>query len=56
MDALIVAVTNQTGNYWRYVAIGYATAVVAVGGLAVQTIRRGRRLSRVVPPEKRRWL
>lgn len=52
----LFAVTNQAADYWRYVAIGYSTAVVVVGGLAAQTIRRGRRLSREVPPERRRWL
>lgn len=43
-------------DYWGYVAAGYGFAAVLVGGYTLQLVRRGRRLSRRVPPEKRRWL
>ena len=40
---------------WGYVTLGY---VVCFGGLAVYSIRmlrRGRKLSRALPPEERTW-
>ena len=38
-----------------YVAAGWIATAALLGGYAVATIRRGRRLSQVVPPEERRW-
>lgn len=38
-----------------YVAAGWAATGLLLGGYAVATIRKGRRLSQVVPPEERRW-
>jgi hypothetical protein len=38
-----------------YVAAGWIATVIVLGGYAAATIRRGRRLSLVVPPEERRW-
>ena len=38
-----------------YVAAGWITTAALLGGYAAATIRKGRRLSRVVPPEERRW-
>jgi hypothetical protein len=38
-----------------YVAAGWIATFTVLGGYAVATIRRGKRLSRVVPPEERRW-
>ena len=54
--APIVAVQNQTPSYWGYVIAGYGVAAAAIGGYTVRVILRGRRLSRQVPPEQRRWL
>jgi len=42
-------------SYAGYVAAGWIATVAVLGGYAVATIRRGRRLSEVVPPEERRW-
>lgn len=53
---LIATVVNQPADYWNYVVIGYGASVLALGGYAIRTLRRGRRLSRQVPPERRRWL
>lgn len=42
--------------YWEFVAAGYA---IVFGGLGLYTfflLRRGRQLSRRVPPERRRFL
>ena len=38
-----------------YVAAGWIATFGALGAYALSTIRRGRRLSDVVPPEERRW-
>lgn len=50
MTATIVAMTHA-----GYVAAGWIATSGLLGGYALVTIRRGRRLSRVVPPEERRW-
>jgi hypothetical protein len=38
-----------------YVAAGWGGAAVLIGGYALTLLRRGRRLSRQVPPGERRW-
>ena len=38
-----------------YVAAGWAIPLLAIAGYALHTLRRGRQLSRSVPPEDRRW-
>ena len=38
-----------------YVAAGWLATAAVLGGYALATIRRGKRLSHVVPPEERRW-
>jgi hypothetical protein len=38
-----------------YVAAGWIGAGIVLGGYAVSLVRRGRKLSRQVPPEERRW-
>lgn len=38
-----------------YVAAGWGMAAVVIGGYALALVGRGRRLSRRVPPEERRW-
>ena len=52
----LVALQTQTPSYWGYVFAGYGFCAVAIGGYVVHIVRRGRQLSRQVPPEKRRWL
>jgi hypothetical protein len=41
---------------WDNVAIGYVIVVGSVIAYSVWVIVRGRRLSKQVPPEDRRWL
>lgn len=43
-------------NQWAYVAAGWLVTVVAVVAYAAAVVRRGRALSRRLPPEERRWL
>ncbi len=38
-----------------YVAAGWIGTFAAIGGYALVVLRRGRALSRQVPPEERRW-
>lgn len=38
-----------------YVLTDWIGAGVLLGGYALSVVRRGRRLSRQVPPEDRRW-
>lgn len=51
-----LAVQRQAPDYWNYVLAGYAAAVLAIGGFVAHTVRRGRKLSRQVPTDKRRWM
>ena len=38
-----------------YVAAGWIATAALLGSYAAATVRKGRRLSQVVPPEERRW-
>lgn len=38
-----------------YVLTGWGIALLALGGYAARTLRRGRALAEQVPPEARRW-
>lgn len=38
-----------------YVAAGWIATIGSLGLYALATIRRGKRLSQIVPPEERRW-
>ncbi len=50
MSGSLLAMTDA-----GYVAAGWTATIGLLGGYAAAVIRRGRRLSRVVPPEERRW-
>ena len=47
---------NQAGHYWTYVGVGYGAALVVLSAYSVRTVRRGRKLSRRLPPDQRRWM
>jgi len=38
-----------------YVAVTWGLSFVLIGGYALTLVARGRKLSRQVPPEARRW-
>jgi hypothetical protein len=38
-----------------YIAAGWLATAALIGGYALTVVRRGRKLSRHVPPEERRW-
>jgi hypothetical protein len=50
---MIAAITT---NSWWLIILAWVTTGVVLAWYAVATIRKGRRLSRQVPPESRRWL
>lgn len=39
-----------------YIVLAWVATFGAIGGYAAVVIRRGRRLSREVAPERRRWM
>lgn len=43
-------------SHWWYVVPGYGITLLSVGAYASWVLRRGRALSRRVPPERRRFL
>jgi hypothetical protein len=49
-----VFVTHDTSR--PYVTAGYLIAGAVIGGYAFRTLRRGRKLSPLVPAERRRWM
>ena len=45
----------QASGTWPFVAAAWAVVFGGMGAYALVTVVRGRRLSKQVPPEKRRW-
>jgi hypothetical protein len=43
-------------NQWPYIVGAWAVTALTIGGYARWVLRRGRRLSEIVPPEDRRWM
>lgn len=52
---MIVAAEAVVTDAGGYVAAGWLLAVGVVGSYALTVLWRGRKLSRRVPPEARRW-
>lgn len=50
MTGSILAMTDG-----GYVGAAWGGAIVLIAGYALVVVRRGRKLSRRVPPEERRW-
>ena len=51
----LLAAIKVTSQWPFIIGAGGGTAVI-IGGYAVSVVRRGKRLSRQVPPEQRRWM
>lgn len=45
-----------TSSGWGYVIAGYVATIGGLGAYVARTLRRGRYLSKQVPPEDRRWM
>ena len=43
-------------SQWPFIIGAWGATVAVLGGYAASIIRRGRQLSRQVPPERRRWM
>jgi hypothetical protein len=41
---------------WPYIVAGYVVTIGGLGAYASFVLLRGRRLSKQVPPEDRRWM
>jgi hypothetical protein len=54
MDALSDSMVVATSG-WFFVGAGWAVSAAALLGYAAMVVTRGRRLSRAVPAEERRW-
>lgn len=52
MIAMILAQTSE----WSYVTAAYLIVIGTLVAFAVATIVAGRRVSRQLPPEDRRWM
>lgn len=46
----------MSGNPWPLMIVAFVLTVVVLTTYTVWVLRRGRQLSRAVPPEQRRWL
>jgi hypothetical protein len=49
-----VDIAQATGT-WPFVAAAWAVVFGGMGAYALAPVMRGRRVSKQVPPEKRRW-
>ena len=56
MSATAVLALSEVSNQWPFIIGSWLVTVLVLGGYAVVTLRRGKRLSRQVPPESRRWM
>lgn len=43
-------------SHWGYVALGWAVTAAGLGTYVAVLVKRGRMLSRRVPPGERRWM
>jgi heme exporter protein CcmD len=43
-------------DHLGFIAAAYGTTAVVIGGYVAWMLNRGRRLSRQVPEERRRWM
>ena len=53
--ALFAAAEGMASGTWPYVIAAWVIVFGSIAAYAAVTIVRGRRLSKRVPPEKRRW-
>ncbi len=54
--SVLLAVQRELPSYWGYTLAGYGIAAAAIGSYVIHIVRRGRKLSRQVPADRRRWL
>ena len=54
MIALLAAI--KVTSQWPFILGAWGVTVLIIGSYALSVVRRGKRLSRQVPPEQRRWM
>lgn len=54
-SAALLAAIDPAYQWW-YVAAGWGIVLLVLVGYSIYLLRRGRSLSRRVPPEDRRWM
>lgn len=54
--AVVLAQIGDSSTQWVYVAAGYGIVIVGIVVYTALVIRRGRKLSRQLDPEDRRWM
>lgn len=42
-------------NEWSYVLVGWAIIILGIATYALLVVRKGRQLSKQLPPDERRW-
>ena len=52
----LLALTESTSFQWQLVLVCWFLVLGAIAAVVVRSVQRGRRLSRQVPEEQRRWM
>jgi heme exporter protein D len=52
----LLALEESDAFQWQLVLLCWALVLAAIAVLVVRSVQRGRRLSRQVPEEQRRWM
>lgn len=52
----MIAVARENLSQWPYIIGAWGATAVVLGGYGASVLRRGRRLSRQVSAERRRWM
>lgn len=56
MSGAPVLAAFGNSDFTTYIVAAWAVTFGGVAAYAAAVIRRGRRLSKIVPPERRRWM
>ena len=56
MTATALLALSEVTNQWPFIIGSWGVTLLVLGGYAWSTLRRGKRLSRQVPPGSRRWM
>jgi uncharacterized membrane protein len=56
MSASALLGLSEVSNQWPFIIGSWAVTIAVLGAYTLVTLRRGKRLSRQVPPESRRWM
>ena len=51
-----MSLATEQLSQWPFIIGAWVATVVVLAGYAVSVIRRGRQMSRQLPPDRRRWM